>query len=136
MKRSDRKNTTELYRIKISDIILTLFIILFTAGTVVAAKQGLNKPLSKIPEATVFFEGKILKEVKLDKDQEISLLDGKICMEIRDKKLRIKKSCCTHQTCVYMGWIHLPGETIACMPNKILIQIKKEGSPVVDAVIY
>ena len=125
-----------LYRIRLSDIILILFIILFTAGTVAAAKQGLNHPVSHIPEASVFHEGHIIKEFKLDKDQKIPLLDGKFCLEIKERKLCVKNSDCSHQTCVHMGWIHYPGETIACMPHKILIRINQKDSPVVDAVIY
>ena len=136
MKQMVRKNISDLYRVKFSDIILIILIFLFTAGTVAAAKQGLNKPLSNVPEALVFHEGQILKELKLDKDQDISLLDGKVCLEIKGKKLRVKHSDCSHQTCVHMGWIHNSGETIACIPNNILIQIKQEDAPVVDAVIY
>jgi hypothetical protein len=136
MKKLDQKKTPDFYRINIRDLILVLFIVLLTAGTVIAAKQDLNESRSNVPEASVFHEGHIIREFRIDKDQEISLLDGKMCLEVKGKKLRIKKSDCSHQTCVHMGWIHYPGETLACMPHKILIRINQEDSPVVDAVIY
>ena len=72
----------------------------------------------------------------LDKDQEISLLNGKMLIEIKGKKLRVKKSECPRQVCVNAGWIRLAGENIICVPFKTLIEVKSTGAPLVDAVVF
>ncbi len=136
MKRIDLKKTTSFYRIRALDVILILFILSITVGVVLNTKLKSNRTLSNASEASVFHEGKQIARMSLDKDQEISLLDGKMCLEVKEQKIRVKKSLCPRQVCVHMGWIRYPGETIACVPFGILIEIKPFDSPVVDAVIY
>ena len=68
--------------------------------------------------------------------EEISLLNGKMLIEIKDNKLRVKKSECPRQVCVHMGWIRFTGETIICVPYKTLIEIKSTGAPSLDAVAF
>ena len=136
MKRMDLQKNANFYRLTISDIILILLILLFTIGTVLFAGQNLHSPLSNNQRISIFQNGKILKQLKLNKDREISLLNGKMKIEISGNKLRVKESNCNRQTCVHMGWISYPGETIACLPNGILIEIDPSDSSVVDAVIY
>lgn len=73
---------------------------------------------------------------KLDQDQKSVLLDGKMLVEVKNRKIRVSKSECPRQICVNMGWIQHPGEAIICVPYKTVIEIKSGGSPVVDAVVY
>lgn len=54
---------------------------------------------------------------------EIDGKSGKTIVEIQGKKVRIKKSSCPNQICVKTGWISKPGDTIICLPNKIIIKI-------------
>lgn len=96
----------------------------------------MNSPLSNDREVSIFHEGKILKKLKLNKDQEFTLFNGDMSIEVRDNKIRVKKSNCPRQTCVHIGWIYYPGEKIACLPHKIFIEIESSDSFVVDAVIY
>ena len=124
------------YRITISDIILILLIFLFTISTVIFASQDMYTPLAGNQKISIFHNGKFLKQLNLNKDQEIPLLDGNMTIEIRGGKLRVTKSDCTRQTCVHMGYISHQGETIACLPNRILIEVDPSESSVVDAVIY
>jgi len=41
-----------------------------------------------------------------------------------DKGARILDSDCPAKICVHTGWIRMPGETIVCLPNKILLEIQ------------
>ena len=126
----------DFFRFNVSDVILILVILSATIGAVIYKKNDATGTLAKPSEATVFLSGDIIRKLSLDKDQDIILSNGDIIIEIRDNKIRVKKSSCPRQTCVHMGWIQHPGETIACIPHKLLIEINRTDSQVVDAVIY
>ena len=48
---------------------------------------------------------------------------GKVIIEIRDKKVRVKESSCPNQVCVKTGWINRNGEIIVCAPNEVTVRI-------------
>jgi hypothetical protein len=136
VKRIDLKKTASFYQFRTLDVILIILILFITAGVVLNTKLAMNWALSSASEASVFREGKQIAHLSLDKDREIPLLDGKVRLEVKEKRIRVKKSNCPRQVCVHMGWIRYPGQTIACVPYGILIEIKPSDSPVVDAVVY
>ncbi len=45
-------------------------------------------------------------------------------IEVRDDRIRMKSATCSDQVCVNFGFISKPGETIVCLPHKILIEIQ------------
>jgi hypothetical protein len=118
------------------DIFIIIFIMLLAVGIILRTKLTLNWPLSKTIEAAVYHDGKIHQHLALDSDQEISLLNGQMLIEIKEKKLRVKKSECRRQLCVKIGWIQHTGEAIICVPFKTVIEIKSANPPVVDAVVF
>jgi hypothetical protein len=136
VQRIEPKKNTHIYRVTISDIILILFILSITIGAVIFSGQDMSRSLPNDHKVSIFHEGKIVRQIKLDKDQEFTLLNGDMSIEVRDNKLRVKKSNCPRQTCVHMGWIYYPGEKIVCLPHKIFIEIESSDSSVVDAVAY
>lgn len=48
---------------------------------------------------------------------------GTTTIEIKQKKVRIINSPCHQKTCVKMGWKNKNGETIVCVPNKVVVKI-------------
>jgi hypothetical protein len=118
------------------DVVVIILIVLLAVGIILRNRLNISRQPSEAIEATVYHDGVIHQHLALDKDQEISLLDGKILIEIKEKKIRVKKSECPRQVCVNAGWIRLSGETIICVPYKILIEIKSTGAPLVDAVVF
>lgn len=97
---------------------------------------GVDGGLSAGPKVAEIYRGEKLAEyVDLTRNKRMNLLEKKMQIEIREGKIRVLKSDCPRQICVNMGWIRHPGETIVCVPNKILIEIKSAGEPVVDAVV-
>jgi len=58
---------------------------------------------------------------------------GNFILEIADGKVRIVKSPCPHQVCVRKGWCGISGDSILCIPNKVIIKIDG-GVNGVDAV--
>ena len=72
----------------------------------------------------------------LDRDglYNVAGLHGDSVIEVLDGKARFKDSPCPNKTCVQQGFISLPGEWAACLPNDVFIMVQgaaKKGS--VDA---
>jgi len=48
---------------------------------------------------------------------------GTTTIEIKGKRVRVIDSPCSQKLCVKMGWKNKNGETIVCVPNKVVIKI-------------
>lgn len=48
---------------------------------------------------------------------------GDSIIEVRDHKVRFVDSPCNTRLCVHSGWLTAAGETAACLPNRVLIQV-------------
>jgi hypothetical protein len=61
----------------------------------------------------------------IEKDQIFTVYGhiGKLTIEIKDKKVRVKESSCPNQVCVKTGWINKSGEIIVCAPNEVTFRI-------------
>ncbi len=123
------------YKLTVFDVVLIAFILLFSVGVILHTKLGLNWQSSK-SEAFIYHEGELFRHIDLDRDQELFLLNGKMLIEIKERRIRIRKSDCPRQVCVNTGWIRYPGETVVCVPYRVLIEVESVGSPIVDAVVY
>ena len=124
------------YKVTVFDVALIALILFFSVGVILYTKLGVNAQLPKASGVSVYQEGKLFKHIKLDKDQELILLNGRMSMEIKQGRIRVKESDCPRKICVNTGWIKTPGQVIACVPNKVLVEIKSAGSPFLDAVAY
>lgn len=45
-------------------------------------------------------------------------------------KVAITKANCSDQVCIRRGWISKPGQTIVCLPHKLLVEIKSSSGHV------
>jgi hypothetical protein len=55
---------------------------------------------------------------------------GDSYLEISDGRVRMIDSACPDKLCVKTGWISSPGESIVCLPNRVVIEIRSgEGGP-------
>ena len=90
------------------------------------------------PAAVVYHGGRAAAELPLDRRgvRSFSFGSGNISVEVvPGRGAHILESNCPAKVCVHAGWISAPGETIACLPNKLLVEIKGEDQKY-DAVIY
>ena len=88
--------------------------------------------------AVVYHGGRVVAELPLDRrgSRSFSFEAGTISVEaVPGLGVRISESDCPAKVCIHAGWINRPGETIACLPNKLLVEIKGENREY-DAVIY
>ena len=79
--------------------------------------------------------GKIVGVYSLSEEQEIKLKDlGENTFVIRDSQVEMIKADCPDQYCVKHYPISKNGESIICLPNKVVITIKGKDEGEVDAV--
>jgi len=62
---------------------------------------------------------------------------GNMVLEIKNNKIRVKESSCTEDVCIQTGWIEKPGDSIVCVPNRVVVRISGgERKEDLDAVTY
>ena len=58
----------------------------------------------------------------LSEDQTIEINDTNVC-EIKDGEVNMIQADCPDQLCIHQGPIHIQGETIVCLPNRVVVEI-------------
>lgn len=86
--------------------------------------------------ALIYQGNALLEQIDLSKDRIIEILGGKMRIQTEKRRLRIARSDCLQHICMNMGWIQYSGQTIVCVPNQVLVEIKSKGNSVVDAVTF
>lgn len=72
--------------------------------------------------------------VNLDEPGEFTLDEcGDTVFEIADGKIHIKEAVCPDKICAETGFISSPGQSIICVPEKIVITISGESESSVSA---
>jgi len=118
--------------IKPFDIIMVilLLIISFVPMAVFAMHQSKDEGNKII--AIITQDGKVIREVELtdhtENEQFMIKGNGKQynLIEVENEQIRIKEDNSPDQIGVKMGWKSMPGETIICLPHKVLIEIVAE----------
>jgi hypothetical protein len=84
-------------------------------------------------EASISVNGKEVMTRSLQNGNEQIAIEGyrgESYIEISEGRVRMVDSDCPDKLCVRTGWISRPGESIVCLPNKVVIEIKSgEGGP-------
>ncbi|MDY6795321.1 MAG: NusG domain II-containing protein [Actinomycetota bacterium] len=59
---------------------------------------------------------------------------GKSYIEIEGGRIHMVDSACPEKHCVRTGWISHPGESIVCLPNRVVIEVVsgEEGPDVIN----
>jgi hypothetical protein len=126
----------DLHKLRALDLILIAAILLGSAGWLWGSKLPWKESNSASKKVIVYQDGTAVEQLAMSTDREISLLGGKMVLEIHGSKVRVKRSDCPRQFCVHQGWVKYDGESIICVPFKTLIEVQSAARPEVDAVIY
>lgn len=80
-------------------------------------------------EVVVTVNGEEVYKTSIHKDQtyKIPTKNGTNIMQIKDGKVTMKKADCRDQICADHKAIEKSGETIVCLPHKVVIEIKSEN---------
>lgn len=85
-------------------------------------------------DAVVKVKGVIEGTYSLSEDQEIPINEGSNVLEIRNGKADMIDADCPDQLCVHQKAISLNGESIICLPNKIIVEVRSQKDSKLDAV--
>jgi hypothetical protein len=122
-------------------IIFVLILLSFLPFTVFSYQQsGINEENSQYV-AVITVDNKIVKEITLTGNAGTEVFDitqpdlDTNTIEVRDNQIRIKAATCSDQVCVLTGFISKPGETIVCLPHKLVIEIQAVDGVTDDIII-
>ncbi len=87
--------------------------------------------------ARLVHDGRTVGELPLDAPatRSFNFEAGEIAVEVKPGRgIHISETHCPNKICMHEGWIDRPGETIACLPNRFLVEIEG-GEREYDAVV-
>lgn len=124
--RPNRRSTGKNQGIKMKkkDIILIAAVLAISLISLAAIKMTQKDG----KEVIVTVEGKEVYKTSIKKDQiyQIPEKNGTNVMQIKDGKVTMKKADCKDQICADHKAIEKSGETIVCLPHKVVIEIQAE----------
>lgn len=62
----------------------------------------------------------------MTENQTIEINDTNVC-EIKDGKVNMIQAECPDQLCMHQGPVKTQGETIVCLPNRVVLEISAKG---------
>ena len=106
-----------LKKIKIGDFIIAICVLFLGFLPLV------TRPNSSAESFSIYLDGEQIADLPADEDTTFSLDArlGEILIEIKDGRARVVESSCPEKICVRTGFIGKVGQSIACVPNKLLI---------------
>lgn len=112
---------------KRNDLILLLSIVLVAALVLVVfhflKTDGATVTVTKNGEKYATYPLMQDAEIKLSGDQ------GHATLIIEDGQAYIKDASCSDKLCIKQGKINKNGETIICLPNKLVITVNSDDDP-------
>jgi hypothetical protein len=87
--------------------------------------------------AEIYEDGVLTRVLPLNESAEV-VIDtdrGYNRVVVGDGGIRVSAADCDSQTCVHSGMKALPGDMIACLPNRLVIKISGGDAPY-DAIAY
>ena len=84
--------------------------------------------------ARVQIDGQTVMELPLNQDTQVVLGEGEHTntLVIQNGTAQVVEASCPDQVCVRQGAVHYSGESIVCLPHKLIVTIEGGGSNGVD----
>lgn len=111
---------------------IVLIVLLFLLSLVPLLKFGQPEPACY---AEIRQDGQVVQRVQLTGHTGITEFpvnfaqDGQLRhnhIRVENEKIAVDEADCPDKICVHTGAISKPGEIIACLPHKLIIEIKSE----------
>ncbi len=121
--------------IRIDIIVIALFL---AVGVIIALVLFLGQHKGATVKISV--DGETIKTFPLDTDitYEIQGVNGGTnLLVIEDNKAYIREASCPDSLCINMGKIDSAGQSIVCLPNRVVVSIEgEEGQePLIDQIV-
>lgn len=104
------------------DIILILIIFIFSSLFIIFN----NKVNANL--AYVYYESDLILKIDLniDKIYEVNGYNGIVKIEVNQGQIRVVEEESKKHLCTKQGYIKNEGESIVCLPNRIIIELKND----------
>ena len=91
---------------------------------------------AKADVVVVKIDGETVSEYSLDEDREVEIKsgDGYNILIIEDGKARVERASCPDGICSEHRPISRGGESIICLPNKVVIEVHASGNDEPDII--
>lgn len=119
---------------KKNDVILVIALLAFAlaafGGVSLYSRLSMNKP-----EAVVYLDGVEQGRYPLSEDTTVEIRQGIgwNILQIRDGKADITEASCPDKVCVNHRPVNGQGESLVCLPNKMVVEIENGEETGVDA---
>lgn len=125
---------------KKGDIVVVLFMAVLSVALLGFYRMTSNRHYVH-KYAVITVDGRFYKEVSLDNasyQQEIPVTTryGKDVLLVKDGGVKVIYAECPDKICIKEGFIDKPGQSIVCLPFRIVVEIKGEKNDQVDQVVY
>ena len=116
--------------IKKRDIVLAAVVLVLGIAGVFILKYGLHKG----SYAEVYIDDKPVRTISMDVDDEyvFHTEQGENVVAVKDGKIEMKSADCPDKVCVRMGAKNRSGETITCLPHKLVVEVHGGEAQEVD----
>lgn len=77
--------------------------------------------------AVITIDSEVIRTINLQTQANTVFVPDKlenVIIEVNGGKIRVLSSDCTDKICMHNGFISKVGESIICMPNKLIIEIR------------
>lgn len=76
-------------------------------------------------------------DIDMQRDQTLTVHGaiGDSTLQVTSGRLRFTTSPCSNKLCVHSGWIKYGGEAVACLPNRLSVQLAR-GDDGFDAINF
>lgn len=108
--------------------------LLFIAAILLAAGLAFlffrPQPSESLSWAEISVDGKTVMELDLSEDQVLTVDGaggGYNRIQVRDSAVSVLEASCPDKVCVHTGTVRYPGETIVCLPNRMIITVIQGG---------
>lgn len=109
------------YTTKKRDIVLAAVLLILGVTGVLIVKYGLKSGNT----VDVYIDDKLVQTIDLSVDDEYTFQTdkGSNTVEVRNGAVSMKSADCPDKVCVRMGTKNRNGETITCLPHKLVIEV-------------
>ncbi len=99
-------------------IIISISCILFLANRILFSKPARQVEIS--------VDGEVMYTLNLNQDSDILVTGyngGTNRIVIKAGRVHVSEATCPDKICVHQGWIEQTGESIVCLPNRMIARI-------------
>ncbi|MDD2365741.1 MAG: NusG domain II-containing protein [Desulfuromonadaceae bacterium] len=117
-------------------LLLLLLSVSFSLMFVLYGNTTIFHSKSRSTQAVVTVNGDIIRKINMPTNSRYSFAiegsSGSFRVELDGEKIKVSEAHCAGQVCLNQGWISRAGQSIICIPEKIVIRL--EGRTMLDAI--